>query len=100
MVNSLKPNKVAVILQGRHAGKKCVISETYENGTRDHPYGHCVVAGIAKYPIKIIRKDSAKKQAKKSRVKAFIKRVNFTHITSTGYTLDINLNDVVTGIRR
>ncbi|KAJ1419995.1 Ribosomal protein L27e [Sesbania bispinosa] len=33
----------------------------------------CLVAGIKKYPSKVIKKDSAKKTAKKSRVKAFVK---------------------------
>ncbi|KAF7833662.1 60S ribosomal protein L27 [Senna tora] len=62
MVKFLKPNKaVAVILR------------TFDDGTRDRAYGHCLVAGIKKYPSKVIRKDSAKKTAKKSRVKAFVK---------------------------
>ncbi|KAL0282445.1 UNVERIFIED_CONTAM: 60S ribosomal protein L27-3 [Sesamum angustifolium] len=65
------------------------------DGTRDRPYGHCLVAGVAKYPSKVIRKDSAKKQAKKSRVKAFIKLVNYNHIMPTRYTLDVDLKDVV-----
>ncbi|XP_022880952.1 60S ribosomal protein L27-2-like [Olea europaea var. sylvestris] len=53
-----------------------------------------LVAGIAKYPSKVIRKDSAKKQAKKSRVKAFVKVVNYNHIMPTRYTLDVDLKDI------
>uniref|UniRef100_A0A5B7B9X0 Putative 60S ribosomal protein L27-3 n=1 Tax=Davidia involucrata TaxID=16924 RepID=A0A5B7B9X0_DAVIN len=96
MVKFLKPNKAVIILQGRFAGRKAVIVRLSDDGTRDRPYGHCLVAGIAKYPKKVIRKDSAKKTAKKSRVKTFIKLVNYNHIMPTRYTLDVDLKDVVT----
>ncbi|KAE8796447.1 60S ribosomal protein L27-3 [Hordeum vulgare] len=62
-----------ILLQGMYAGKKVVIVRVFEEGTRDRPYGHCLVAGLAKYPKKLIRKGSAKKTAKKSRVKVFLK---------------------------
>ncbi|KAK8948636.1 60S ribosomal protein L27-3 [Platanthera zijinensis] len=96
MVKFLKPGKVVIILNGRFAGRKAVIIRSFDDGSRDRPYGHCLVAGIAKYPKKVIRKDSAKKTAKKSRVKAFLKLVNHTHIMPTRYTLDVDLKDVVT----
>ncbi|XP_072984553.1 large ribosomal subunit protein eL27x-like [Typha latifolia] len=96
MVKFLKPGKAVIILQGRFAGRKAVIVRVFEEGTRDRPYGHCLVAGVAKYPKKVIRKDSAKKTAKKSRVKAFFKLVNFTHLMPTRYALDVDLKDVVT----
>lgn len=73
-----------------------MIVRAFDDGTRDRPYGHCLVAGVAKYPKKVIRKDSAKKQAKKSRVKPFIKLVNYTHIMPTRYTLDVDLKETVT----
>ena len=95
MVKFLKPNKAVIVLQGKYAGRKAVIVRQFDDGTRDRPYGHCLVAGISKYPKKVIRKDSAKKTAKKSRVKAFIKVVNYNHIMPTRYTLDVDLKDVV-----
>jgi large subunit ribosomal protein L27e len=95
MVKFLKPNKVVILLQGRYAGRKAVIVRAFDEGTRDRPYGHCLVAGISKYPSKVIRKDSAKKTAKKSRVKAFVKLVNYQHLMPTRYTLDVDLKDVV-----
>lgn len=95
MVKFLKPNKAVIILQGRFAGRKAVIVRPFDDGTRDRPYGHCLVAGVAKYPKKVIRKDSAKKTAKKSRVKAFLKVVNYNHVMPTRYTLDVDLKDVV-----
>ena len=97
MVKFLKPGKAVILLQGRFAGRKAVIVRVFEEGTRDRPYGHCLVAGLAKYPKKVIRKDSAKKTAKKSRVKCFIKLVNFTHIMPTRYTLDVDFKDVASG---
>uniref|UniRef100_A0A453T7V7 KOW domain-containing protein n=1 Tax=Aegilops tauschii subsp. strangulata TaxID=200361 RepID=A0A453T7V7_AEGTS len=97
MVKFLKPGKAVILLQGRYAGKKAVIVRVFEEGTRDRPYGHCLVAGLAKYPKKVIRKDSAKKTAKKSRVKVFLKLVNFTHLMPTRYTLDVDLKEVASG---
>ncbi|CAL9016224.1 unnamed protein product [Prunus brigantina] len=96
MVKFLKANKAVVLLQGRYAGRKAVIVKSFEEGTRDRPYGHCLVAGIAKYPSKVIRKDSAKKTAKKSRVKAFVKLVNYQHMMPTRYNLDVDLKEVLT----
>ncbi|KAF9587213.1 hypothetical protein IFM89_039572 [Coptis chinensis] len=52
MVKFLKPNKAVIVLQGRYAGRKAVIIKSYDDGTRDRPYGHCLVAGISKYPKK------------------------------------------------
>ncbi|GLT53141.1 hypothetical protein SLA2020_264320 [Shorea laevis] len=96
MVKFLKANKAVVLLQGRFAGHKAVIVRSFDEGNRDRPYGHCLVAGLSKYPKKVIRKDSAKKTAKKSRVKAFIKVVSYSHIMPTRYSLDVDLKDVVT----
>ncbi|KAL5766536.1 hypothetical protein ACOSP7_017153 [Xanthoceras sorbifolium] len=53
---------------------------------RERLYGHCLVAEIKKYPSKVIRKDSAKKIAKKLR-----------HVMSICYTLDVELKDIVMG---
>ncbi|XP_031488404.1 60S ribosomal protein L27-2 [Nymphaea colorata] len=96
MVKFLKQNKAVVLLQGRFAGRKAVIVRPFDDGTRDRGYGHCLVAGLIKYPKKVIRKDSAKKTAKKSRLKVFMKLVNYNHIMPTRYTLDVDLKDVVT----
>ncbi|KAL9667110.1 hypothetical protein QQ045_001458 [Rhodiola kirilowii] len=76
--------------------RKGVIVRSFDDGTRDRPYGHYHVAGISKSPKKVIQKDLAKKTAKKSRVKVFLKRVNYSHIMPTRYTLDVDLKDVVT----
>merc|ERR1712176_1229270 len=79
--------KIVLLLNGRMAGKKAVIVKTLDEGTPDRPYGHCIVAGIQKYPQKI---------AKRSRIKPFIKCVNYNHLMPTRYSLDLELKSVVT----
>ncbi|KAE8803733.1 60S ribosomal protein L27-3 [Hordeum vulgare] len=92
MVKFLKPGKAVILLQGRYAGKKAVIMHVFEEGTRDRPYWHCLVAVLDKYLKKVIRKDSAKK----SRLKVFLKLVNFTHLMPTRYTLDVYHDSLTT----
>jgi hypothetical protein len=53
MVKFLKQNKVVVLLQGRYAGRKAVIVKNFDDGTKERPYAHAIVAGIAKYPRKV-----------------------------------------------
>jgi len=53
MVKFLKANKVVVLLQGRYAGRKAVIVKNFDDGTKERPYGHAIVCGIAKYPRKV-----------------------------------------------
>lgn len=98
MVKFLKPNKDVILLQGRFVGRKAVIVKTFDEGARYRRFGYCLVAGIYKYPSKVIHKDSSnsKKITKKSRVKAFIKLVNYRHLMPTRYTFDVYLKDVVT----
>ncbi|KAL2935770.1 60S ribosomal protein L27 [Bienertia sinuspersici] len=95
MVKILKLGKAVIKLQGQYAGQQAVTVCNLDDGTRGQKYGHCLVAGIDKFSKKLVRKDSAKKQAKKSRVKCFIKLVNYSHIMPTRYTLVVDLKDVV-----
>ena len=66
----LKAGKVVLLLNGRMAGKKAVIVKTFDEGTADRQYGHCLVAGIQKYPLKITKSMPEKKVAKRSKVRA------------------------------
>ena len=68
----LKAGKVVLLLNGRQAGKKAVIVKSYDEGTPDRPYGHALVAGIMKYPLKITKGMSEKKIAKRSRVRSLL----------------------------
>jgi len=92
----LKAGKVVLLLNGRMAGKKAVIVKAFDDGSTDRPYGHCIVAGIQKYPLKITKSMSEKKIAKRSKVKPFIKVTNYNHIMPTRYALDVELKSIVT----
>merc|ERR550525_2359610 len=89
MVKVYKPGKVAVVLSGRQAGKKVVIIKQYDDGTKERPYPHAIVAGIEKYPLKVTKSMGAKRVARRSRVKPFIKAINYTHLMPTRYALDL-----------
>jgi hypothetical protein len=69
----LQPGKVAVVVSGRYAGKKVVVIKQNDDGTKERPYPHAIVAGIQRYPLKVTRNMGAKRLAKRSKVKPFIK---------------------------
>ncbi|KAK9844805.1 hypothetical protein WJX74_007046 [Apatococcus lobatus] len=94
MVKFLKPQKVVILLTGRYAGKKAVIVKNFDDGTSGRQYGHAIVCGLAKEPRKVIKRSSLKTQNKRSRVKTFIKVVNYQHMMPTRYTLDIDLKNM------
>ncbi|RIA95095.1 ribosomal L27e protein family-domain-containing protein [Glomus cerebriforme] len=97
MVKFLKPGKVAIVLSGRYAGKKVVIVKNFDEGTKERPYGHAVVAGIERYPLKVTRKMGQKRIAKRSRIKPFIKVINYNHLMPTRYTFELeDLKQTVT----
>eukprot|EP01063_Lacrimia_lanifica_P034940 TRINITY_DN655_c0_g3_i1.p1 TRINITY_DN655_c0_g3~~TRINITY_DN655_c0_g3_i1.p1 ORF type:complete len:135 (+),score=69.47 TRINITY_DN655_c0_g3_i1:53-457(+) len=85
----LKTGKVVLLLQGRFAGRKGVIVQNSDNGVKERKYGHSLVAGIDKYPLKIRKSMSKKRQAFRSRVRPFLKVVNHTHIMPTRYTMEL-----------
>ena len=65
--------QVAIVLQGRQAGHKVVVIKQLDEGTKERPYPHAIVAGIERYPLKVTKRMGAKKLAKRSKVKPFIK---------------------------
>ncbi|KDN41433.1 60s ribosomal protein l27 [Tilletiaria anomala UBC 951] len=85
-----KPGKVAVVLQGRQAGKKVVVIKQYDEGTKERPYPHVLVAGVERYPLKVNKSMGAKKLAKRSKVKPFIKAINCSHLMPTRYALELD----------
>ncbi|KAJ2171272.1 60S ribosomal protein L27B [Coemansia sp. RSA 521] len=89
MAKFLRGGKVVIILQGRYAGKKAVIVKNFDEGTSERPYPHAVVAGIERYPLKVTRSMDKKKVAARSRVKPFVKVVNYAHLMPTRYTLEL-----------
>ncbi|TPX63544.1 hypothetical protein SpCBS45565_g06530 [Spizellomyces sp. 'palustris'] len=74
---------VVLVLQGRYAGKKAVIVKSFDEGTKERPYPHAIVAGIERYPLKVTKGMGQKRVAKRSRVKPFIKVVNYNHLMPT-----------------
>merc|ERR1711967_5842 len=90
----LKDGKIVVCLQGRYAGKKAVILKTNDDGGKERPYGYCVVAGVAKAPLPITKSmckptPKMKKLVQRhSRVKTFVKIVNYTHVMPTRYSVE------------
>ncbi|KAJ2849322.1 60S ribosomal protein L27B [Coemansia brasiliensis] len=96
MAKFLRGGKVVILLQGRYAGKKAVIVKNFDEGTAERPYPHAIVAGIERYPLKVTRAMSNKKVAARSRVKPFIKVVNYAHLMPTRYSLE--LEDIKTAV--
>lgn len=83
-------NQVAIVLQGRQAGKKVVIIKQLDEGTKDRPYPHAIVAGIERYPRKVTRRMGQKKLAARSKVKPFIK-VRLSFYLGRGLLTDLSV---------
>jgi large subunit ribosomal protein L27e len=66
-----------------------VIIQPVDNGNKPHPFGHALVAGIERYPSRITRRMSKARQDKRSKIKPFIKVVNYNHLMPTRYTLEL-----------
>eukprot|EP00041_Stephanoeca_diplocostata_P039584 m.1637108 g.1637108 ORF g.1637108 m.1637108 type:complete len:137 (+) comp25464_c0_seq1:66-476(+) len=93
----LKEKKVVIILSGRYAGKKAVIVKNFDEGDPTRPFGHALVAGVERCPLKVTKGMNKKLIAKRSRVKPFLKVVNYNHLMPTRYTLDVSIDkEVVT----
>lgn len=91
MVKFIKPGKVVVVLNGRFAGRKAVIVRNYDDGAGTRTYGHALVAGVDRHPQPITRAMGKKRAEKRSRIKPFVKLVNYNHIMPTRYALDVDL---------
>jgi large subunit ribosomal protein L27e len=81
---------LAIITRGRFAGKKVVIVKPHDDGSKSHPFGHALVAGIERYPLKVTKAHSAKKVAKRTKIKPFVKVVNYNHMMPTRYTFELD----------
>ena len=101
MPKFLKSGKVVICLQGRFAGKKAVLVKNNDEGTKERPYPHALIAGVSRYPLKITKGMGQKKVAKRSKVKVFVKSVNYNHLMPTRYpsfsfryNLDVDIKTV------
>ena len=57
--------------------------QNYDDGTQDKPYGHALVAGIDRYPRKVTKKMGKKKMKDRSKLKAFMRVLNYNHLMPT-----------------
>ena len=90
----MKSGKVVVVLRGKYAGRKAVIVKAFEDGTSARRFGHALVVGIDRYPRKVTRKMSEKKIEKKSKIRPFIKLINYNHLMPTRYQADFDLKKI------
>mmetsp|Transcript_97727 Transcript_97727/g.276452 ORF Transcript_97727/g.276452 Transcript_97727/m.276452 type:complete len:148 (+) Transcript_97727:76-519(+) len=87
----IKSGRVVVLLNGRYTGKKAIVVKTFDDGSKARPFGHALVAGVDQPPLKVTKKMSKKKIAKRTRVKPFVKYVNFNHMMPTRYQVPSEL---------
>ena len=66
-----------------------VIIQPIDSGTKSHPFSYALVAGIERYPSKVTRRMGKKRVEKRSKVKPFIKMINYNHLMPTRYTLEL-----------
>lgn len=87
----LKPGKAVIILNGRFAGKKAVILKNFDDGEKSSSkhFGCALVVGIERAPLKVTKAMSAKKVARRSRIKTFMKVINYNHMMPTRYSMDV-----------
>ncbi|KAH7645720.1 ribosomal protein L27 [Dermatophagoides farinae] len=90
----MKPGKVVLLLAGKYSGRKAVILKNQDEGTNAKSYGHALVAGIDRYPRPVTRRMGKKKRAKRSRIKPFLKVVNYNHMMPTRYIVEMALEKV------
>nr|CAH7724899.1 unnamed protein product [Callosobruchus chinensis] len=92
----MKSGKVVLVLGGRYAGRKAVVIKNYDDGTSDKQYGHALVAGIDRYPRKIHKRMGKSKMHKRSKIKPFVKVLNYNHLMPTRYSVDLTSDLKVT----
>ncbi|CAE7704949.1 RPL27, partial [Symbiodinium microadriaticum] len=91
----IKSGKVVILLAGRYAGRKAVVVKTNDDGSDGKRFGHAIVAGIDRYPRKVVKAMGKAKIEKRTKIKPFVKVVNFNHIMPTRYAADFDLKKVV-----
>jgi large subunit ribosomal protein L27e len=90
-----KTGKVVIILNGKFAGRKAVVVKAFDDGAKDRKFGHALVVGIDRYPRKVVKAMGQKKVEKRSKIKPFLKTVNFNHLMPTRYSVDFDLKKVI-----
>ena len=88
----IKAGRVVVMLNGRFTGRKGIVVKTFDDGSKNRPFGHCLVAGVDRAPLKVTRRMSKKKVQKRTRVKPFVKYVNYNHMMPTRYQIPAEID--------
>ncbi|XP_031836864.1 ribosomal protein L27 [Nomia melanderi] len=94
MVKIMKTGKVVLVLSGRYAGRKAIVVRNFDDGTTEKQYGHAMVAGIDRYPRKVHKRMGKAKFHKRSKIKPFVKILNYNHLMPTRYTVDLQWDKV------
>ncbi|KAK0087225.1 hypothetical protein PV325_001467 [Microctonus aethiopoides] len=94
MVKIMKSGKVVLVLSGRYAGRKAIVIKNFDDGTSEKQYGHALVAGIDRYPRKVHKRMGKGKIHKRSKIKTFVRVLNYNHLMPTRYTVDLPLDKV------
>jgi len=81
----MKPGRVVILLAGRRAGKKAVIVKNFDEGKKGRNFPHALVAGVERAPLKVAKRMSKAQQARRSKLKPFVKSVNYNHILPTRF---------------
>ena len=91
----MKPGRVCIVLSGRQAGKKAIIVNQHDKGTDSKKFPHALIAGVQRAPMRVNRRMGKKRLAKRSKVKPFLKYVNYNHLMPTRYTIpDMDLSGI------
>ncbi len=69
-----------------------------DEGRKDKKFGHALVVGVERPPRRVIKSMSKKKIDRKSRLKPFVKFVNYNHLMPTRFVMkdDLEFKTVVT----
>ena len=81
----MKPGRVVILLAGRRAGKKAVIVKQFDEGKKGRTFSHALVAGVERPPLRVAKRMSKAKQQRRSKLKPFVKIVNYNHILPTRF---------------
>merc|ERR550537_7851 len=65
--------------------------KAFDDGSKARAFGHCLVAGVDKAPLNVTKAMGKKKIAKRTRVKPFVKYVNYNHLMPTRYSVPAEL---------
>lgn len=82
-------------MAGRFAGRKAVVIKASDEAAGSKKFGHAIVAGIDRYPRKVVKAMGQKKLAKRSKIQPFVKSINLNHVMPTRYSVDFDLKKTV-----